>query len=321
MTQNPLAAHLPKSAPAQAPQSARTANPLASFLPAAPVAAPEEDRSFGQFVGEMVSNVPSSAAGVVGDLWDAVTSPVDTAKALGGAVVGGAQLWKDALGVPTRNVFGDQRDQARAVGDYYSDRYGGAGEIADTLRTDPVGATLDIGGLLTGGAGAAARVPGVAGRLARAIATKADPIAAGGRVVGRAMAARRGPRVPTTKQFIADAPTASQMQAQAGTLFDAAQASGVRFKPDFYNRFVDGILSRLVDEGADKILSPKVSRIADILAATKGHAPSIAEMAILRRQFGAAGGPLTEPRRGWPASPSTRLTILSRVEHRPSAER
>ena len=291
MTQNPLAAHLPAAAPAaHAPQAA---NPLAAHLPAAPVpvqvAAPEPERSVMDYLGEMIGNVPSSAANVAGDLWDAVTSPVDTLKGLGGAAVGAVQLLKDERGIPTRNTFGDQRDQARAVGDYYSQRYGGGDEFLDSLRTDPVGVGLDVGGVLTGGAGAAARVPGIAGRLARAIAG-ADPIAASGRVAGRAMDARRGPQVPSNREFIEGAPSASQMQAQAGTLFDAAEQSGVKFKPDYYAKFVDDTLGRMVSEGADTVLSPKIARIADILEGSKGRAPGIQQMAILRRQFGNAAG-------------------------------
>ena len=290
MTQNPLAAHLPKSAPAA--QAQQSANPLVNYLPAAPVAvqgaAQEEDRSVAGYLGELVGNIPGSAVDVAGDLWDAVSSPIDTLKGLGGAAVGAVQLLKDERGIPTRNTFGDQRPAARAVGDYYSNRYGGGDEFLDSLRTDPIGVGLDVGGVLTGGAGAAARLPGTAGRLARAIATKADPVTAGGRAVSRTMDARRGARVPSNREFIEGAPTASQMQTQASDLYSAAETSGVRFKAEPFSRFIDDILSRLVDEGADTILSPKVSRIADILEGTKGRAPSIAELAILRRQFGAA---------------------------------
>ena len=98
-----------------------------------------------------------------------------------------------------RGTFGEHRDKARAVGQHYADRYGGGQEFLDTLRTDPAGVALDIGGVLTGGAAAGARLPGTAGRVAQAI-VKADPVAAGGRAVGRAVQARRG--VPSTKQFL-----------------------------------------------------------------------------------------------------------------------
>ena len=49
-------------------------------------------------------------------------------------------------------------------------------------------------------------------------------------------------------------------------------------------------MAELVDEGADTILSPKVSRVADLLEKSKGKSPSIAEMSILRRQFSNAAG-------------------------------
>ena len=71
---------------------------------------------------------------------------------------------------------------------------------------------------------------------------------------------------------------------------DQAEASGVKFKPAYFERFVDETLSRLVDEGADKILTPKLSRVADVLEQSKGKAPSIKEMATLRKQFGLAAG-------------------------------
>ena len=241
-----------------------------------------------EYLGEMASNIPGSAAQVGGDLWSAVSSPIDTAKAIGGAALGAGQLAKDALSIPSPGLFGEHRDAARAVGDYYGERYGGGQEFLDSLRTDPVGVGLDVGGLVTGGAGAAARLPGVAGRLARAI-THADPVAAGGRALGQ-LQAQRGPRVPSRREFVADAPTPAQMQTQASTLFEAAEKSGVKFQPKYYAKFVRDTLARMVAEGADKILSPKISRISDVLEASKGRAPSIAQMAILRKQFGNAAG-------------------------------
>ena len=286
---NPLASYIRTASPAQ--PTARPANPLTPFIDEGQ-AAPEPERSALGYVGEMIGNVPGSAVDVASDLWSAISSPLDTAGAIGSAALGAGQLAKDALGFDVRGVFGEHRDSARAVGDYYGERYGGGQEFLDTLRTDPVGTALDVGGVLTGGAAAGARLPGTAGRLAQAI-VKADPIAAGGRAVvagGRATeTAYRGRRsTPSKAQFIADAPTPDQLRSQGSDLFTAAEASGVKFKPDYYTTFVDDTLSTLVDQGADTILSPKVSRIADLLAKSKGRSPSIQEMAILRRQFGLA---------------------------------
>ena len=186
------------------------------------------------------------------------------------------------------DTFGDHREAASAVADHYSGRYGGGQETLDTFREDPIGAGLDIGGLLSGGAMAGARAPGVAGRVAQAI-TKADPIVAGGRAVGRGMDAVRN-RAPSNHAFFEGAPSPGQLQTQASNLFESAEKSGVRFKSSYYDTFVDDTLSRLVDEGADTVLSPKVSRVADLLKKSKGQSPSIQQMSILRRQFGNAAG-------------------------------
>ena len=100
---------------------------------------PSQERSALDYVGEMIGNVPGSAVDVASDLWSAISSPLDTAGAIGSAALGGGQLAKDALGIPSPGLFGEHRDSARAVGDYYGERYGGGDEFLDTLRTDPVG--------------------------------------------------------------------------------------------------------------------------------------------------------------------------------------
>ena len=41
----------------------------------------------------------------------------------------------------------------------------------------------------------------------------------------------------------------------------------------------------MIDKGADPVLSPKISRVAEFLEQSKGRAPSIQQMAIVRRQF------------------------------------
>ena len=296
MPENPLAEFL---APPSPRAQARPENPLADFVtadatmrpetPQAPMAPePQEERSALGYVGETLANLPGSAGRAIADLATALFNPIDTATAIGGAATGGMQLLKDKLGGPSPGWFDDHRDKARAVGEFYSDRYGGADEIADTIRTDPFGAALDVGGVLTGGAGLAARAPGAAGRVGRAV-LNADPTGRAVSAAGKAIQERL-PRTPGTKEFIADAPGPDQLRAEAGKLYDKAEASGVRFKADYFERFADETLSKLVDEGADKILTPKLSRVADVLAESKGKAPSIKEMAILRKQFGLAAG-------------------------------
>ena len=249
----------------------------------AALAPEDEDQSY---IGEMVGNIPSSAADVGRDLWQAVSSPVQTVKGLGDVLTGAVQKATDL-----RELGGDadKEHHAEAAGKYYKDRYGGASEIADTFREDPVGTMLDATGLLGGGAAAGARLPGVAGRIAATAGKAIDPLAAAGRGVARGVDAVRN-RAPSNKTFIADAPSPSELKTQASNLFEEAERSGVRFKPDYYSAFTDDLLSTLVDQGADTVLSPKVSRVADLLEKTKGRSPSIQELSTLRRQFGNAAG-------------------------------
>ena len=136
---NPLAAYIGTPSPAQ--PATRSTNPLARFVNDGDLgqSAPEPERSALDYIGEMIGNVPGTAVDAASDFWSAVSSPIDTAKMIGGAALGAGQLAKDALGIPSPGLFGEHRDSARAVGTHYSDRYGGGQEFLDTLRTDPVG--------------------------------------------------------------------------------------------------------------------------------------------------------------------------------------
>ena len=249
---------------------------------------PQEERSALGYAAETLSNFPGSAGRAIADLATALFNPIDTATAIGGAATGGMQLLKDKLGGPSLGLLDDHRDEARAVGRFYGDRYGGGSEIADTIRTDPFGAALDVGGLLTGGASLAARAPGVAGRVGRAV-LDADPTAKAVSAAGKAIQERL-PKTPGNREFIEGAPGPDQLRGQAGELYKKADESGVRFKANYYDKFVDTALSKMVDEGADKILTPKIERIANVLAETKGTTPSLSQLAIVRKQFGNAAG-------------------------------
>ncbi|GAF73433.1 unnamed protein product, partial [marine sediment metagenome] len=101
--------------------------------------------------GEMMSNIPSSAAQVGKDLWQAATNPIDTAQAVGQAAMGGIQHLQDQMPESVQwmkpPVEGDYRPQASAAGQALMDRYGGVDELLNTLETDPAGSLLDIVGV------------------------------------------------------------------------------------------------------------------------------------------------------------------------------
>lgn len=133
---------------------------------------------------QAVKNVPSSAGRLVSDFAKAVTSPIQTAKAIGQVGLGLAQKGAEGLGL--REDGNTQSEQAAQVLlDFYKDRYGGKEQIKQTAINDPVGLIADLTGLL-GGVGAAAKAAGTvgkvgglaqAGRAVESIANTLDPIA------------------------------------------------------------------------------------------------------------------------------------------------
>ena len=132
-----------------------------------------------KFIGQTLANVPKSAAHLAGGLWDAVTSPLQTAGTLADAAAGGLRNLvpeglRSLVDSADWNPQATQRatKTADAIGGVYKDRYGGAQNIMQTVRDDPVGAAADLSMLLGGGAGALR----MGSRVAPAVAPVADAL-------------------------------------------------------------------------------------------------------------------------------------------------
>jgi len=173
-----LKAYVGKQTP---PEPKRTAAPPA---PVKPMGA-------GEVATQAVKNIPSSALKLAEDTITPLLHPVETASNL--ISLGGGVLSK--LGI------GDfDESTADAVGGYLADRYGGVENIKKTLAEDPVGLVADLSTVFTGGGALAARAPGLAGKLGKAVVNvgnKIDPVlqaanatkaAAGTRIGQRALA-------------------------------------------------------------------------------------------------------------------------------------
>ena len=125
-----------------------------------------------EFLGNMVKNVPSSAANLASSMVQPIIHPIDTATGLYNAGKGALQKAGVVAGE-------DAIPSADAIGQFFKDRYGGSKEIAKTIEEDPVGFLADLSTLLTAGGSAAARAPGVAGKLgevAAAVGRTVDPL-------------------------------------------------------------------------------------------------------------------------------------------------
>lgn len=161
---------------------------LRAWEAANPQRAPEEqapeqmrgaDMSWGDVAQEAASNIPASAAQFGSDVVQPILHPIETAKTLGSL----------GLGIIQKFIPGHQPEEevANAVGKFFVDRYGDINNIKKTLATDPVGVLADLSTLLTGGSMAAARAPGVVGKLGRVAAKGAeftDPLRLAAKTVG-----------------------------------------------------------------------------------------------------------------------------------------
>jgi hypothetical protein len=111
-----------------------------------------------------VTNIPKSTAEAAMGIYQAVTSPIETAKTIGDVLAGGVYniLPKEAVNFIDKfdsNPANKERaiKTANAVGGIYTDRYGDWEKIKRTMAEDPIGAISDLSLLFSGGAGAASK--------------------------------------------------------------------------------------------------------------------------------------------------------------------
>lgn len=150
----------------------------------APTNAPAQPMTLGEVAKGALSNAGPSAVNLAKNLVQPILHPIDTAKAIG--TLGASALGKIGIGDASPEA-------ADAVGGYFADRYGGVENIKRTMATDPAGLAMDASAVLSGGGAAAARLPGVVGRVGQAAYTAGraiDPVAntaklavAGGKLV------------------------------------------------------------------------------------------------------------------------------------------
>lgn len=166
----------------------RTARPVVSEVPG-------PRRSWTDVATEAVVNLPSSAAKFAGGLYDVVTSPVETTKALGAVVAGGiGKIEEKVLPGAVRDFIKsfaaspDNYDKAiqaaDAFGGFYKDRYGDIDKLKNTLATDPVGAAADLSTLLSGGATATGRLAPATSAVLATASRVVDPLTLPTKVAG-----------------------------------------------------------------------------------------------------------------------------------------
>lgn len=143
--------------------------------------------SWSEVPGKAMRNAPSSALEFGKAVVQPILHPIDTASAIYDVGHGLASKLHGALG-GTQDPEQKAKDEAaaNAVGQHFAKRYGSMDGFKKALAEDPVGVIADVSVVLTGGGAAAARAPGVVGKVGEmvgAAGSAIDPIANTGRAV------------------------------------------------------------------------------------------------------------------------------------------
>lgn len=149
-------------------------------------------------VGGFMRNIAESAVKTAQGIVQPLTQPVQTAKDLGNLVIGVAQL-----AIPGAQ---DKEKFARALGQFYLDRYGSFEKAANTIYQDPVGVVADISTVIGGGAGVlkaggqATKISGLtkAGRTLEALTPEATIAKGIGKVTPKGITKKIGAKIEQT---------------------------------------------------------------------------------------------------------------------------
>jgi len=150
----------------------------------------EDERTWTDVATEGFGNLPSSLYGVAEDIYDAVTNPVETGKAILNLASG--MMQKNLPEFITKRLDFDPNNEqlATQVIEHFAKKYGSEKEIKKALAEDPASVLADLSTFLTGGGGIVtgtgklakmSKVPGGqtvmdVGKKIMTAGTKTDPI-------------------------------------------------------------------------------------------------------------------------------------------------
>ena len=132
--------------------------------------------------GQALSNAPKSFGNLVSGIYEAVTNPLQTGKAVLDLGAGALQNILPEKLVQAVGEDKGSRQVANQVGQFYKDRYGSTEGLKQTLAQDPVGALADVSTVLTGGSTVAPKLA----TAARAVDPVVLALRAGGKVADAA---------------------------------------------------------------------------------------------------------------------------------------
>ena len=141
-----------------------------------------KDMSATEVATEAIKNIPSSGANLIKDLITAISSPLQTGKAV---LDVGAGALQNVLPEKLVQAIGEDkpsREVANAVGQFYANRYGSVEGAKQAIAQDPVGVLADVSTLFSGGSMIAPKAAAVP--LAK-VASAIDPLAIAARTTAK----------------------------------------------------------------------------------------------------------------------------------------
>lgn len=227
--------------------------------------------------GEAFSNIGPSAAQYASDIVAPFLAPVETAQAIGQL---GKGLYSKAAGaLGAKQELGEKEKNeavANALGEYFKGRYGGAKEIEETFRKDPVALLGDLSAVLSLGGGLVARAPGAvagpggagalgliskAGRNVAKVGEAIDPLMIAGRTTAATGGLLGKAASELTGVLSGTGATPIEQAYRAGRTGDASFTTAMRGAGETEDAL------RLVESGIDQARQAQVSNyLTDINA-------------------------------------------------------
>ncbi len=209
-----------------------------------------------------LSNIPSSGAKYVGDMWQAITSPVQVGEAIWNLVQGtGEGLGRKAAELTTGQQLDidpeSKEKYVQALGGYVMNRYGSLDNFKTTVMEDPVGVVADAAGVVMGGGAV------TGSKTLSRVGASMEPLGAAVNAVRKA-----GKSVPRGMYESAAKFSTTLPPAQRQQMVDTALKYGV--KPtyrgaeklqkniDKYNQKIDALITEATESG-------KKVRVDDLL--------------------------------------------------------
>lgn len=176
----------------------------------------EAPMTAGEVVSEAFKNIPSSALEYGKAVVAPIADPIGTIKSI-------SQL---GLGIIQLAIPGEQpnEEQAKAVGQYFANRYGGLENLKKTIAKDPVGFLGDVSILLTGG-GALASKAGPLQQVAQKVQKTGqviDPFVGTAKLAGEALSPILGKTTGVGQEAIKEAYQAGRVGGQQAKEFREA---------------------------------------------------------------------------------------------------